>query len=1032
MRRRLRQAGRVAGHVGHHGARLAGTLALVALLLLGVAAWRLGQGPVDLPPLAARIGAAVSAAEPGLTVTVGRAGLAWEGFRRGGAPIDLRLADILIRNRSGAVKARISTLRVRLGLAALIRGTITPVSIAAHEPAIVFRPALQPPAGLAAPPVAVGALLTLISQSPRTGRLDLARLRRIRITGAHVVIEAAGALPGLAARDGALVFTRRPGGRMSGTARADFRNGGTTIPLVMTIVGEAGTGWVTALLGPFDPARLTQRGSPFAAVDLPVMVAASWPVGQFRTPELDLGVSAGSGSIAAGTGQLPLTGLQAHAVATRDEVRLTDARIGLAGASGATGPVARLHGRIALRGALPTTLDAAIDRVEATDLPRDWPPGLLEDARRYVTRHITAGVAQDGRFHAMFDLATGALAPGAATGSFTARNVRLDWFHGAPPMTGLAGTLHFTADDALDIDATAGRLSGLALRGHMRITTLSRHDQTAIIDAHAAGGLADALALLHDPPLRLKTGRLRLDLASGRVAARIEAKVPLIRRLVLSDITIRATAGLTALHLPLPFAGLALDGGSAALEVDPHHLALHGSGSVAATATRFTASMALPGGQLRLVAQADATRHALAQLGLPVAAWRAGAVPLTVTYRDGASGGVLDIGADLTGTTLAAPGFGWRKAAGQPGRATLRIGLGGGAFAGLESAYVAAPGLRFDGVRQAGRLAIEAARLGPLQASGTLTPPAVPGRPWRVSLAGGTLDLAGLIARARAQPGTAAAPPTQAPRPASHPASPGPAWQLRARFAHLRLHAAPAPVAGATEIAATGNGARLAGLDATLEQAPQRRARLSYHRSPGGTRLRLDAPDAGALLAAAGITSGVRNGTLTFDATQQGGMMKGRLGIGDFRLTEAPVIAKVLQALTIYGMPAATSGPGLAFTRLVAPFTMAGQMVTLGGARAWSPSLGFTATGQIDLGRKHYDLSGTIVPAYALNTLPGRIPLIGRLFSPEKGGGLFAARYTVAGPFGSPRVMVNPVSALAPGFIRDLFGIGPPEPGQKP
>jgi hypothetical protein len=255
---------------------------------------------------------------------------------------------------------------------------------------------------------------------------------------------------------------------------------------------------------------------------------------------------------------------------------------------------------------------------------------------------------------------------------------------------------------------------------------------------------------------------------------------------------------------------------------------------------------------------------------------------------------------------------------------------------------------------------------------------------------------------------------------------------LNGTFSQLRLHAAPAPLLGATQVAATGDGDRLAGLEATLAQTPQRPARLTYRRAGGVTQIRLAAPDAGALLAATGATGGVNGGTLTLDATRHGGLTKGRLDIDDFRLTEAPVMAKVLQALTIYGMPAATSGPGLAFTRLVAPFTLSDQVVALGGARAWSPSLGFTTTGRIDLGRKRYDLSGTIVPAYALNTLPGRIPLIGRLFSPEKGGGLFAARYTVVGPFGAPRVVVNPVSALAPGFIRDLFGIGPPKPPAKP
>jgi hypothetical protein len=119
-------------------------------------------------------------------------------------------------------------------------------------------------------------------------------------------------------------------------------------------------------------------------------------------------------------------------------------------------------------------------------------------------------------------------------------------------------------------------------------------------------------------------------------------------------------------------------------------------------------------------------------------------------------------------------------------------------------------------------------------------------------------------------------------------------------------------------------------------------------------------------------------------------------------------------------------------TRLVAPFSLKGSTISLGGARAYSPSLGFTATGQVELGAKRYNLSGTIVPAYALNTLPGRIPLIGKLFSPEKGGGLFAARYTVDGPFADPHISVDPVSALAPGFIRDLFGIGPPDKKAKP
>lgn len=57
------------------------------------------------------------------------------------------------------------------------------------------------------------------------------------------------------------------------------------------------------------------------------------------------------------------------------------------------------------------------------------------------------------------------------------------------------------------------------------------------------------------------------------------------------------------------------------------------------------------------------------------------------------------------------------------------------------------------------------------------------------------------------------------------------------------------------------------------------------------------------------------------------------------------------------------------------------------------------------------------------NSLLGRIPVIGRLFSPEQGGGVFAASYRVRGPLDDPEATVNPLAALTPGFLRGLFGI---------
>ena len=61
------------------------------------------------------------------------------------------------------------------------------------------------------------------------------------------------------------------------------------------------------------------------------------------------------------------------------------------------------------------------------------------------------------------------------------------------------------------------------------------------------------------------------------------------------------------------------------------------------------------------------------------------------------------------------------------------------------------------------------------------------------------------------------------------------------------------------------------------------------------------------------------------------------------------------------------------------------------------------------------------MPAYFFNSLLGDLPVVGRLFSPEPGGGLFAASYDVRGALADPTVRVNPLAMLTPGFLRGLF-----------
>ena len=138
----------------------------------------------------------------------------------------------------------------------------------------------------------------------------------------------------------------------------------------------------------------------------------------------------------------------------------------------------------------------------------------------------------------------------------------------------------------------------------------------------------------------------------------------------------------------------------------------------------------------------------------------------------------------------------------------------------------------------------------------------------------------------------------------------------------------------------------------------------------------------------------------------------------------APILAKLLTLASFSGIRDTLSGKkGISFAKLKIPFDYSDGIVKIKNARTVGAELGFTAEGIINTEFDSLKLSGTIVPAYTLNSVIGNIPLIGRILTGKKGSGIFAATYRVEGRADNPKVSVNPLAALAPGFLRNLVGI---------
>jgi AsmA-like C-terminal region len=111
----------------------------------------------------------------------------------------------------------------------------------------------------------------------------------------------------------------------------------------------------------------------------------------------------------------------------------------------------------------------------------------------------------------------------------------------------------------------------------------------------------------------------------------------------------------------------------------------------------------------------------------------------------------------------------------------------------------------------------------------------------------------------------------------------------------------------------------------------------------------------------------------------------------------------------------------LEFDNMRAPFSVgAGQFVLHDGIIN-GPLLGATVRGNIDFKRERISLSGTYVPLFGLNGAIGAVPILGDLLVSRHGEGLFGITFAVQGPTSNPDVLVNPMSVVAPGFLRQLF-----------
>ena len=788
----------------------------------------------------------------------------------------------------------------------------------------------------------------------------------------------------------------------------------------------------------FRPAGIASLPTAWAFLtdlDMPVSMTAmlKFDAG-FKPGHTVVAANLGEGRVRIGRGDLLLHSGAIALSGTADEIVIDKGRFDLARSSESAAEIVDVTGRISrASNRVTASLTLGLDQIDLADLPRLWPIGIGTGARPWVTEHVTSGKATKGRASLVIEAnkSLDQINIIKADADLDASNASFTWLDNTPPVEQAEVHFHLIDPDTLNIRLTSGRQrvdnhgADLAVKdAEMRIMGLSFPDQIAKIHAQVEGRIASALALLSEPRLHLLSNHpIGLNPTAGNVSAGLDLQFPLEDKLRIDDIQVRAVAGLTHVRVADVAGGQELDEGAFDLDVDKDGLRIKGRATLATVPITLDGPMDFdPGGpdqitqKIALTGQPDATQ--LEAAGLNVTDMVHGPIPMTAVIIERRNGdGSISIGGDLTQSTLELGPLAWRKPPGAVVNATATLLMSHDRLTKLDHIVVQGDEVTLNGsanfvddhIRS---VLLDNVRLGRTQGHGTIhikAPDEID-----IVLQGSQIDLSSKLTQTSAAADASTAAPMTTPP-----------WKLDARFNRAIL----ANGESASDILANATGAGEAIRTLDVVGATRTGAGFSVRIEPKGAKrnLSVDAKDAGRFLRGVDAVRIMTSGHLTIDGVIDSPVglhpLVGNATIDDVVLRNSPILGKLLQAVTLYGLVDALRGPGMTFSHIVVPFRYNGVDLNLDDAHAANPSLGLTAKGRIGLSSGRLSIAGTIVPAYFFNAALGRLPLVGKLFSPEKGGGVFAARFSLDGSIEDPAISINPISALTPGFLRDIFGM---------
>lgn len=669
----------------------------------------------------------------------------------------------------------------------------------------------------------------------------------------------------------------------------------------------------------------------------------------------------------------------------------------------------RLIGRgraSAEEGGWRVAFDLGLNEISHSDLLALWPLALVPKTRSWLAENV-----QEGR---LFEVEAGLrTSPGAETRlslGYEFRDGDVRYLKTLPPIEKGSGyaviedrRYLMVLEEGRVTPPTGGPIR--VMRSVFEVPDVSERPARARISLNSESGVTAALSLLDQPPFRFleKAGR-SVDLGEGRAVMETVLDLPLKQKVRPDEVDFSVRGTISDFRSETLVPGRTITAPSLALEAMPEGLRVSGAGRFGRVPFDGAYRLAFgpeTGGRATVEGTATLTPAAAEEfnLNLPPGTLE-GAAPgrFRIEMAKGAEPR-LTLSSDLDGLRMGLAAIGWSKPAGRSGRLELAATLGKPVTVEklvLEGGGLSATGrvtLRADG-------GLDAVRFDRVRLNGWLDAPVTlagrgTGQPIEVQVRGGSVDLTRLGAAGGGGAGGS-----------------GGGTPLPILVALDRLQV----TSGIALTDVEGRFGTRGGFNGGFRGRVNGRAAVEGTVVPmnGRSAVRLRSRDAGGVIASAGIFPDARGGDLDLHLVPEGREgYRGRAVVSNFRVTNAPVLAALLNAVSVVGLLEQLNGDGLLFAEGDAEFRIQPGAVEISQASAVGASMGVTLAGLYRAGDRRLDLQGVISPIYLLNG-------IGSLLT-RRGEGLFGFNYSVTGSADRPAVTVNPLSILTPGMFREIF-----------